>query len=218
MIRFCNCKNSPRFALLPADVQTIEFNGEQASLADTLDELRSFAMFGSHKLVIIRNADDFISRFREQLEDYLAKPSDSGTLVLRVSSLPGTQRIHKLIAKIGKIEQCEPPKNRALVQWIIDRAKTPHKLSADFSSATMLADLIGNDLGRLDNELAKLSLQIDNGKITQDSILKSVSFQREQEMWDMTNELAMGRPEAALQRWRHLVQLDSSAEFPRSPG
>jgi DNA polymerase III delta subunit len=32
-------------------------------------------------------------------------------------------------------------------------------------------------------------------------------------MYDMTNELAMGRPAEALRRWRHLVQLDSSAEF-----
>jgi DNA polymerase III delta subunit len=40
-----------------------------------------------------------------------------------------------------------------------------------------------------------------------------VAFQREQEMWDMTNALAAGRPAEALRRWRHLVQMDSSAEF-----
>src|SRR5450432_3650466 len=100
-------------AQLPADAQNIELDGDHAQLADALDELRSFAMFGSTKLVIIRNADQFISRYREQLEDYLAKPSDSGTLVLRVNSLPGNQRIHKLIAKVGQIEKCEPPKDRA---------------------------------------------------------------------------------------------------------
>jgi DNA polymerase III delta subunit len=56
-------------------------------------------------------------------------------------------------------------------------------------------------------------LQIDGGRVSTDAILKSVSFQREQEMWDMTNELAMGRPEKALERWRHLVQMDPSTEF-----
>jgi DNA polymerase III delta subunit len=200
-------------AQLPADVQIVELDGETAQLADALDELRSFAMFGSAKLVVIRNADDFISRFREQLEEYIAKPSDSGTLVLRVNSLPGNQRIHKLIAKVGQIDKCEPPKDRALVQWIIARAKSPHKLSADLPAANLLADLIGNDLGRLDNELAKLSLQIDDGRLTNDAVLRSVSFQREQEMWDLTNELAMGHHDQAIQRWRHLVQMDSSTEF-----
>ncbi|MGH7215324.1 MAG: hypothetical protein ACREIT_11230, partial [Tepidisphaeraceae bacterium] len=41
----------------------------------------------------------------------------------------------------------------------------------------------------------------------------TVSFQREQQMWDMTNELAGGHTDAALRRWQQLVQLDSSAEF-----
>jgi DNA polymerase III delta subunit len=32
-------------------------------------------------------------------------------------------------------------------------------------------------------------------------------------MWAMTNELAAGRPADALNRWRQLVQSDTSAEF-----
>jgi len=32
-------------------------------------------------------------------------------------------------------------------------------------------------------------------------------------MWDMTNELAIGRPAEALRRWRQLVQIDPSTEF-----
>src|SRR5262245_21973069 len=73
-------------ALLPKDTQAIEADGERAELADVLDELRSFAMFGSTKLVVVRTADEFITRFRDQLEDYLENPSDSGTLVLRCNS------------------------------------------------------------------------------------------------------------------------------------
>jgi len=40
-----------------------------------------------------------------------------------------------------------------------------------------------------------------------------VAFQREQEMWDLTNALAAGEAAEALRRWRQLVQLDPSAEF-----
>ncbi|HEY7090052.1 MAG TPA: DNA polymerase III subunit delta [Tepidisphaeraceae bacterium] len=200
-------------ALLPKDTQAIEADGEEAQLADVLDELRSFAMFGSAKLVVVRNADEFISRFREQLEDYVESPSNSGTLVLRCDSLPKNQRIYKLIVKVGAVVECEPPKQHQLAQWITARGRANHKLTVDSAAADLLADLIGNDLGRLDSELAKLALQVEGGKVTPQSILGSVSFQREQEMWDMTNELAMGRPAQALRRWRHLVQLDSSAEF-----
>ena len=73
--------------------------------------------------------------------------------------------------------------------------------------------MIGDDLGRLDNELAKLALQSDTGKIDVKDVQRGVAFQREQEMWDMTNQIAAGHTDEALRRWRQLVQLDSSAEF-----
>src|ERR1043165_9584976 len=135
----------------PKDAQRIDADGERAELADVLDELRSFAMFGGSKVVVVRNADEFISRFRESLEDYVAKPSDSSTLVLRCTPLPKNQRIYKLIDRVGRVEACEPPKAAQLPQWIVNRGKLTHKLAVDPAAANLLADLIGNDLGRLDN-------------------------------------------------------------------
>jgi DNA polymerase-3 subunit delta len=200
-------------AQMPADVQRIDLDGETARLAETLDELRSFSMFGGFKLVVIRNADEFISRFREQLEDYAAKPSDSGTLLLRVSSLPANQRIHKAIAKTGEVIKCEPPKLHEVPGWIIRRAESEHQLKVTSEAANVLSDLIGADLGRLDNELAKLALQVGGGVLKPADISISVVFQREQEMWDMTDALSLGRPDEAVRRWRHLVASDPSSEF-----
>ena len=197
--------------LMPPDVQRMEADGERAELAEVLDELRSFAMFGGAKLVVVRSAEAFITRFREQLENYVAHPSDSATLVLRLPTLPSTQRIYKAIAKVGQIENCNPPKD--VVRWIIAQGSAGHGLSVDLEAAQLLAELIGDDLGRLDNELAKLALFAEQGKLTKAQIGATVSFQREQEMWDMTNELAMGNPAEALRRWRQLVQLDPSSEF-----
>jgi DNA polymerase III delta subunit len=195
---------------LGTDVQRSDFDGETAALADVLDDLRSFAMFASAKLVVVRNADEFISKYREQLEEFLQDRPLSGTLVLRVASLPGNQRIAKLIAKVGSCEKCEPPAD--LRRWIVDHARAAHKITVAPDAAAMLADHIGADLGKLDNDLAKLALQVDSGKVSADDV-HGVAFQREQEMWDMTNELACGRPQEALRRWRRMCQLDSSAEF-----
>jgi DNA polymerase III subunit delta len=196
---------------LPPDAQRIDADGETAELADVLDELRSFAMFGSAKVVAVRDADEFVSRFREQLEDYVAQPSDSATLVLRFSSLPSNQRIYKAIAKTGQIIQCQPPKD--IRGWIIDRAKITHKLTIAAEAAELLADYIGADLGRIDGELAKLALASSSSRIGPDEISQSVAFQREREMWDLTNALGSGDPAEAVRRWRQLVQGDSSAEF-----
>lgn len=198
---------------MPADVQRIDIDGEQADLAEVLDELRSFAMFGGSKIVIMRNADDFLTRFREPLENYAAAPVSSATLVLRLSSLPKNQRIYKAIAKVGRVEACDPPPDRDLPRWIIERGKSVHKISLAADAAAMLADMIGNDLGRLDNELAKIAIHCEGEKVEAKNLAGTVCFQREQEMWDMTNQLAWGRPDEAIRRWRQLIQLDPSTEF-----
>ena len=199
-------------ASLGVGVQRIDFDGERAELHQVLDEVRSFSMFGSTKLVVVRTAEEFISRHREAMEEYVAAASDSATLVLRCKSLPGNQRITKLIAKHGTIEPCEAPKDKDLPRWVIERAKAAHALVIVPAAAQLMADLIGADLGRIDNELAKLALSVE-GKVTEADVDKSVVFQREQEMWHMTDELTAGRVDRALERWRHLVQSDPSSEF-----
>jgi DNA polymerase III delta subunit len=198
--------------LLPADAQRIDYDGETVQLAEVLDELQSFAMFGGGtKLVTVREADALITRYREQLEDYVNKPSSSATLVLRLSSLPSTQRIAKAIAKVGAIESCAPPKD--LTRWAIDHAKHAHKITLMPDAAKVLVDYVGADLGRLDTELAKLAIQCDAGKISLDTVCANVAFTREREMWDLTNALAAGNVGEALSRWRQLLHSDPSTEF-----
>jgi DNA polymerase-3 subunit delta len=198
-------------AQLPADAQRTDLDGERAELSEVLDELRSFAMFGSGKVVVVRSADAFLTRFREQLEDYVAKPSDSATLVLRLDSLPANQRIYKAIAKVGQIESCAPPKD--LARWAIGHAKSAHGMTLAPDAAVMLVELVGADLGRLDTELAKLAISANGNRIELDDVSGVVAFQRERQMWDMTNELACGHTAEALRKWRQLIQLDTSAEF-----
>ena len=139
------------------EAQRIDIDGETAQIGEVLDELRSFAMFSASKFVVVRNADELIKRFREQIEEYVQKPSAGSVLVLRVSSLPSNQRICKYIVANGQVHDCEAPKN--LREWITSRAKSAHKLTIKPDAAALLLDLVGLDLGRLDNELAKLALQ-----------------------------------------------------------
>lgn len=199
---------------LPPDATRIDLDGEKAELADVLDELQSISMFGGDiKVVVIRNADEFISRFRESMEKYVEKPSPTGVLILRLNSLNKSHRIAKLLQKHAQIIACEPPKPAQLPAWIQQRAKTAHKLTVAPEAARLLAELIGNDLGKLDNELAKLALQVDSARVDVADIGRNVSFQREQAMWDLTNAMAAGQTTEALRRWRHLVQLDPDTQF-----
>lgn len=205
-------------ASLDPATQRTDFEGDRAELVHVLDELRSFSMFSSSKVVVVRDADDFISKYREKLEDFLTAVSEgketmTGTLILRVASLPANQRIAKVIIKLGELLKCDPPPLKDVPDWISRRVRSHHRAEIEPAAAKQLADLIGDDLGRLDTELAKLAIQADGGKITSDDVSKSVSFQREQEIWEITTLLGRGKSAEAVKRWRDLIRTDPSAEF-----
>lgn len=198
---------------LPPDAQRVDLNGEKVELSDVLDEVRSFAMFGGHKVVIVRDADEFVSRFREPMERYFAAPVESATLVLRCEKMPKTTRVYKLIDKLGGVMDCTPPTAAQLVRWISDQAKNAHGVTLSPEAARLLSDLVGDDMGRLDNELAKLALSGKTGKITPDDITSTIAFQKELEMYELTNSLSAGNVPGAVQRWRQLMQLDPGSEY-----
>lgn len=154
-------------AQLPKETTRLTLDGETAKIGDVLDELRSFAMFSSSKCVVIRSADDFISKFRPQMEDYVESPAEDSILVLLMNTLPKNQRIYKLIEKHGQIIDCQTPKD--VLTWLVKRAKEVHKLILPLEASDLLIDRIGDDLGRLDNELAKLAL-VCEGKVDANSI------------------------------------------------
>ena len=196
---------------LPADVQRVDYDGQTAELAEVLDEVRSFAMFGGSKLVVVRNGDEFVSKYREGLEDYLAKPAGSGVLIIRMSSLPKVQKVYKLIAKIGVVVECEAPKDVA--KWAVEHAKRAHKAELSVEAARALVEMLGCDLGRLDTEIAKLAVGAGGGRIEVEAIAENVTAQREREMKELTAALACGNKAEALRRWRELLRADPSAEF-----
>lgn len=204
-------KQAELLSQAPKDAQRIDIDGERAQLSDVLDEVRSFAMFGGHKMVVVRDAEEFISRFREGLEKYLAAPVDSGTLLLRCDVLQKNTRIYKLIDKLGGICNCEPPTQ--LASWIISQAKNAHGLMLTSEVARLLAELVGDDLGRLDNELAKLALSAKSSRIGPADISGTVAFQKELEMVELTNALTAGNAAEAIRRWRQLITLDPGSEY-----
>lgn len=203
----------------PQGAQRTDLDGPAADPADVFDELRSFAMFGGSRVVVVRDADEFISRHRAALESFLEsletgrEAAGANVLVLRCSTLPKNTRVFKLVAKLGQVMAVEAPHQRELPRWIMEQGRRTHGITVAPDAAALLADLIGADLGSLDNELAKLALQSEGGRVTADLIAGGVAFRREQEMWTMTDALAAGRPQEALRIWRQLLATDNSAEF-----
>jgi DNA polymerase III delta subunit len=82
-------------------VDEFNFDGATCSLADVLDELRSYGLMSQHKVVVVDNAEQFMQGDdrRRAMERYAESPMQDATLILRSGGWrPGT--FDKLVAAV----------------------------------------------------------------------------------------------------------------------
>lgn len=129
-----------------------------AGLAEVLDELRTLPFLAPRRVVLIRDADSFVSAHRGVIEDYLQSPPRTATLILIVSSWPRSTRLYKLVEKIGRTFSCVSPE-RGVRKWMANVAgKRGRKISPE--AVELMIEWLGNDLAILSGELEKLSLYV----------------------------------------------------------
>ncbi len=159
-----------RSAVLDSDQGDLSFTsyaGDSVELRDVLDELATVSMFGGGKrMVVVDEADKFVATNREKLEDFCERPRASAVLVLCVASWPATTRLYKKVAQIGWQINCNLPKQKwgdgvdeePVLRWLSARAYRQHQTKLAENAADLLLEIVGPQLGRLDQELTKLSL------------------------------------------------------------
>jgi DNA polymerase-3 subunit delta len=198
------------------DFSLSTFDGRGAVFRDVHEVLSTVAMFGGgRRLAVVEDADPFVSRYRAELEKYIARPSGhrpgtdakrwsavvGGVLVLELDSLPSNTRLYKSIAAEGLWVDCGAPTPGRLTKWLADWATQRHGIQVPHAAGEMLIESIGPELGLLDQELAKLALLAgDNQKITPEMVGRSVGGWRAKTTWEMLDAALDGKvPEAMLQ-------------------
>jgi DNA polymerase-3 subunit delta len=186
-------------------------DGSEVAWRDVSDELATKSLFGpSLRVVMIRDADDFVSEHRSQLEDYVAAPYGAAQMILSVKSFPGNTRLAKAVAKNGLIIACKAPERKAgkksvvdtgrLLKWIKSWAKSEHGLKLSQAAVNQLTDLVGTELGLLNQELTKLALTVEDPKkeIDGDTVVTIVGGWRTKTTWDLLDAACEGNAAEAL--------------------
>jgi len=166
-----------------------------AELADVLDELRTLPFLAPCRIVIVRDAEAFVSAHRESLEAYLTRPSHHAALVLIVSSWPSNTRLAKRVKQIGEVRDCSAKDPGRFVQQAAGRRNK--KIAPP--AAALLAELIGADLAALDAEIEKLALYTGpRDTITPEDVGLLVAAAAGAEAFALTNAITAGDARAAL--------------------
>jgi DNA polymerase III subunit delta len=200
-------RKSMRAVLLPdeeADFSYTEFEGRSATLKDVIEELSTMAMFGGgRRFIVVEDADDFVTRFRTELENYAAKPRSKAVLFLEVKTWPSNTRLAKSIAQTGFPIDCSAPKSAKLDFWVESWGKERHGVKLTSAAASFLVESVGDELGLLDRELSKLALIAEPDKpIGPDVVRKNVGSWRTKSTWAMLDLALAGQTREAL------IQLD----------
>ena len=113
-------------ALFPgeeSDAAISRFAGAQTTLAAVLDEVRTLPFFSRLRLVIVEEADPFISKYRKELESFVEHPRGSGILLFQSKQWLATAKLTKLVDKIGLAIDCSGPRESELAGWLIQLAQ-----------------------------------------------------------------------------------------------
>ncbi len=192
----------------------LDVNGPGASLPDVLDELRTLPFLADKRVVVVRNADDFISDNRELLEKYFDAPCPTGILVLIVSDWRSNTKLARKLPEVGRLITVTQPKAPELAQRLVEYAREAHDKKLGSQTARILIDLTGDDLPRLYSEIDKLTLYVEGEKtITPAHIESLIGYNRIFGAFEVIDAISAGSAAQAVDRLRRMFAEDSNAEY-----
>ena len=171
------------------------YAGDKLDFGPVRNDLETLPFVGPVRVVVVEQADPFVTAHRDALEKHAAAPSKVGVLILDVKTFPETTKIAKSLPDAAKVS-CKAPPAARLADWCREWCPARHgkKLSAD--AAQLLLDLVGPQMGLLDQELAKLAVAAA-GEITPDDVGRLVVRTRDANVFRILDAVGEGRPAEA---------------------
>ena len=180
--------------------------GDHAKLADVLDEVRTLPFLAKCRVVVVDNADPFVTAHRKELEAYAEKPSRSGVLILAAKSWPGNTKLAKQVEKVGLAIECKTPDERDLPAWLVQLAKARGKAKLDDDAARLLVDLVGPEVGLLASEVDKLIVYVgDRNHVRREDVAKMVGSGRIEKIFAVVDAATTGNAREAIEDLDHLL-------------
>lgn len=169
------------------DFNQAVFYGKDATPEDVIASAKEFPFGVEKRIVIVKEAQNW-SKF-DLLRSYAHNPSP--TTVLFVCYKYGEMKAGDLKSMDKNAVIFESPQVPLyqLGKWVENCAKE-HGFQISPDSAQLLAEHIGNDLSRIDNEFEKLKILIPAGSnITNDIIEKHIGISKQYNIYELRDAL-----------------------------
>ena len=189
-------------------------SGDEVSISDVLDELRTAPFLADKRVVVVKGADEFISKHRPILERYFEKPAPTGILVMTVSTWNANTKLAKKLPDVGKLIEIIQPKRATLPGLLTQYAAEKHKVKINRDAAEVLIELAGEELAQLYNEIDKLTLFARGEKtITLQHVESLIGHHRVYDAFEVIDAMVAGDTGQAVKRLRNMFEEDKDAEY-----
>lgn len=183
----------------------------------TLDELRTACetppFLADRRLVVVSGLLTRLGRGRERslLEGVLRLlqnlPPTTRLILVEEEDLPDDHPVLVLAQERedGYVRRFEPPSQEALPGWIRQRAQK-HGGTIDPHAAAYLAELVGQDLRLLDQEIRKLVTYAGGRPVSTEDVAAMVPYVRQVVIFDLTDALGQRRGKDAMALLHRLLE------------
>lgn len=171
--------------------QTVVY-GPEVDMPTVIDLAKRYPMMSPVQLVLVKEAQG-IARDWELLAKYLENPQPQTVLVFcyRHKKLNKNTKAYKAINSVGVVFEKNKLRDYEVPGWIANVVQKKG-YSITQTGAVLIAESLGNDLGKIANELSKVYISMpEGGTINEDVIETNIGISKEYNAFELQN--AIGR-------------------------
>ncbi len=169
--------------------QTILY-GKESDIVTIISEAKRYPMMANHNVVIIKEAQH-LSREIDKLETYLDQPTPTTILVFcyKYKKIDGRKAFGKTLKKKSVYFEAKKLYDNQVPEWITSYLKNKNYIITP-QAALLIADFLGTDLGKIVNELEKLTINVPEGnEITPDTVETNIGISKDFNNFELNKAL-----------------------------
>lgn len=174
--------------------QTVVY-GRDTDMTAVVSLAKRFPMMSPVQLVLVKEAQDI--RDWEPLAEYLEHPQPQTLLVFcyRHKKMDKRTKVYKAISAKGIVYEKDKMRDYEVPDWIA-RVVSQQGYQITQKGAVLIAESLGNDLGKIANELSKVYISLPKGSVINEEVIETnIGISKDYNVFELQN--AIGRRDIA---------------------
>jgi DNA polymerase-3 subunit delta len=166
--------------------------GRDVTIDQVIAMAKEYPGFGEYRVVIVREAQHIREiEKNDYLKAYLKKPVESTILVFdyKYKKLDKRTEFAKLVAKNGVLFQSNPMRDYQIPDYI-QKMLQAKGFRISTITKTLLAEHLGTNLSKIENEINKLLLNVETGtEITPEIVEENIGISKDYNVFELQRAL-----------------------------